>query len=267
MKKQTSFRFAWLVAWLSVLLCGPVTAAIAQSAGAGCGDIRTVDSGTLLLGEMAESPSDRQMLLFCTDKNGNVTAMFEPPNFLAIQQRMEGDVVTLQSEKMPTGRFYVFTGRRYGQTLTGKMELRSDQGPILDTATDITLRTLHDLLGSHAGARPKLIHYSNLEVDEDITGSEIWIASHKQEAIGFIVFYDTDSGDGKIWTPLVMDRLARTPSGWSFEIVSYGIDGRKTTQYRLRTTRLGARLERLGVGKEGRSPIRMKAKAKLGQAG
>jgi len=262
-RKQASF----LVAWLSVLLCRPLTAAMAQSASAGCGDIRSVDSGTLLLGELQAPKSDRQALLFCTDKNGNITAMFEPPNFLAIQQRMEGEVIQLQSEKLPTGRFYVFAGRRSGQTLTGKIELRSDAGSIF--GADLTLRTIHDLLDSHAGPGPKLSHYSSMKFIEesgDIMGSEIWIASHQEKAIGFIVFYDSYWGDETIQRPLVMDRLSRTASGWSFEIESFGIQGRKTAKYRLQTTRDGATLERLGVEKEGRSPIRMKAKPKLGQA-
>jgi hypothetical protein len=271
MRKQASL----LVAWLSVLLCGPLTAAMAQSASAGsgwgCADIRSVDSGTLLLGELQEPKSDRQALLFCTDKNGNITAMFEPPNFLAIEQRMEGEVIRLQSEKLSSGRFYVFAGRKSGQTLTGKMELRTDAGPVFATApaTDLTLRTIRDLLDSHAGPRPKLSHYSSMKFIEesgDIIGSEIWIASHQQKAIGFIVFYDSYWGDEVIQRPLVMDRLRRTANGWSFEIESFGIQGRKTAKYRLQSTRDGATLERLGVEKEGRSPIRMKAKPKLGQA-
>lgn len=166
-----------------------------------------------------------------------------------------------------TALFYLFTGRKSGKAIIGKIELRSaaDRAEIL--AEDVTLRTLDDLLDSRPGSGARLGHYSNLEYIEesgDLIGSEVWIASGEEKAIGFIVFYESYWGEAT-QTPLAMNRLSRTPLGWSFELESFGIQGRKTGKYRLQTTHDGAILYRLDIDKETRNGIRLKVRRRLGQ--
>ena len=261
-------RKRFLVLCLGALCSWSWAAAVAQPAVAGCGDTRTTDPGRLLLGELDGGEPGKQMLLFCTDKNGNITAMFEPPGFLALQQRVEGEEIKLQSETLPNGRFYLFTGRKSSKAITGKIELCSTGGGSEVLAAETTLRTLNDLLDSRPGSGARLRHYSNVRFVEesgDLIGSEIWIASRKEKGIGFIVFYESYWGEAT-QTPLAMNRLSRTPLGWRFELEGFGIQGHKTGQYRLQRTHGGAILYRLDIEKETRNGIRLKVRRKLGQS-
>ena len=229
-----------------------------------CTDSTRFDPSRTLVGVFEEPGIGRATLLFCTGKDGTVTSMFSPPRFLGIHEqsnRANGDV-QLRSDVFGGDRFYDFKGRKLGREIVGQLQLRSAKDDAIVLSGGLTLKRVSDLLHSGKGVFAKLMHYSNAEFIQesgDIIGAEIWVASTRRSAIGFVVFYESYWGE-PTQVPLAMEELRRDSSTLAFELQTP-----ETNRYHLKTAPGKATLSRSDQPKSTESSILLKAAPTLGR--
>ena len=187
-----------------------------------CSDSRSFDPSRVIVGELDEPNVGRVTLLFCTDKDGNVTSLFLPPKFLQVHEkrnRATGEV-QLRSDMFGDGRFYDFEGHKLGEAIVGHLRLKSTKNDAIFFSTDLTLKRASDVLHLEKGGIAKFKHYSNatfIQESGDIIGAEIWFASTKDSAVGFVVFYESYWGEPTM-APLAMEDIHIGMNGMTFNL-------------------------------------------------